>query len=297
MNKSNFCSATGLWILLNDRYLRARNTSECGVHVDDVNDLVRDTTGRDFSRPANNEGGAERRLHRREVGSAPGTSVTLPWIGTFGSVIAAEDDDRVVIDTGFMDGVEDLAGAIVHLGEGVGPVTVAGLANKARMRNHGHVDHGGGDVRVEGLVRGSVPFDEGDGAVGNLSLHSAAGTEIDFDSSGQRLNGAHAYTVTFPAGQTPPVDGFWSLTLYNDEHLFERNSLNRFSLGTKSKSMKQNPDGSLTIYVQNASPGLDKQDNWLPSPRDNFSLYIRGYWPKEEITSGHWIPPLVKAAH
>jgi hypothetical protein len=119
----------------------------------------------------------------------------------------------------------------------------------------------------------------------------------DFDSSGQRLNGAHAYTVTFAPGQTPPVDGFWSLTLYNKEHLFEPNKLNRFSLGTKSKSMKRAPDGSLTLYVQNASPGPDKQDNWLPAPRDNFSLYIRAYWPKEEITSGHWVPPLVKAAH
>jgi hypothetical protein len=119
----------------------------------------------------------------------------------------------------------------------------------------------------------------------------------DFDSSGRRLSGAQDYAVTFPAAQTPPVDGFWSLTLYNKEHLFEPNTLNRFSLGTKSKSMKQNPDGSLTIYVQNASPGSDKQDNWLPAPRDNFSLYIRAYWPKEEITSGKWVPPHVKAAH
>ena len=118
----------------------------------------------------------------------------------------------------------------------------------------------------------------------------------DFDSSGQRLNGAQAYTVTFALGQTPPVDGFWSLTLYNKEHLFEPNTLNRFSLGTKSKSIKVSQDGSLTIYVQNASPGPDKQENWLPAPKDNFSLYIRAYWPKEEITSGHWTPPLVKIA-
>src|SRR5271156_6235855 len=81
----------------------------------------------------------------------------------------------------------------------------------------------------------------------------------DFDSSGQRLSGAHGYTVTFPARQTPPVDGFWSLTMYNKEHLFEPNALHRYSLGTKSKSMKQNPDGSLTVYVQNSSPGPEKQ--------------------------------------
>jgi hypothetical protein len=60
--------------------------------------------------------------------------------------------------------------------------------------------------------------------------------------------------------------------------------------------MKLSPDGSLTIYVQNASPGADKQDNF-PAPKHNFSLYIRAYWPKEAITSGQWIPPLVKIAH
>ena len=117
----------------------------------------------------------------------------------------------------------------------------------------------------------------------------------DFDSSGQRLNGGHTYTVTFTAGQTPPVNGFWSLTLYNREHLFEPNSLSRFSLGTKSKSMKVSQDGSLSIYVQNASPGRDKQENWLPAPKDDFSLYIRAYWPREEITSDRWVPPLVEA--
>jgi hypothetical protein len=116
----------------------------------------------------------------------------------------------------------------------------------------------------------------------------------DFDSKGTRLNGAHGYTVTFSAGQTPPVDGFWSLTMYNKEHLFEPNALHRYSLGTKSKSMKLSPDGSLTIYVQNASPGPDKQDNWLPAPKDNFSLYIRAYWPKAELTEGHWTPPQVQ---
>jgi hypothetical protein len=118
----------------------------------------------------------------------------------------------------------------------------------------------------------------------------------DFDSANQRLNGAQAYTVTFAAGQTPPVDGFWSLTLYNKEHLFSPNALGRYSLGTKSKSMKQNGDGSLTIYVQNSSPGAEKESNWLPAPKDYFSLYIRAYWPKAEITDGKWMPPHIKSS-
>jgi hypothetical protein len=119
----------------------------------------------------------------------------------------------------------------------------------------------------------------------------------DFDSTNQRLNGAHAYTVTFAAGQTPPVNGFWSLTLYNKEHLFSANPLSRYSLGTKSlKSMKTNADGSLTLYVQNTSPGADKESNWLPAPKEDFSLYIRAYSPKTEITEGKWTPPTVVKA-
>jgi hypothetical protein len=116
----------------------------------------------------------------------------------------------------------------------------------------------------------------------------------DFDKERQRLIGANRYTVTFAAGQTPPVNGFWSLTVYNKEHLFEPNPLNRFSLGTKSKSMKQSADGSLTLYFQNKSPGTDRESNWVPTPTDEFSLYIRAYWPKEEILNGSWLPPSVK---
>ena len=118
----------------------------------------------------------------------------------------------------------------------------------------------------------------------------------DFDKDGQRLTGANRYTVTFAAGQTPPVNGFWSLTVYNKEHLFESNELNRFSLGTKSKSMKQNADGSLTLYFQNNSPGADKDSNWVPTPTDEFSLYIRAYWPKDAILNGSWTPPAVNRA-
>ena len=116
----------------------------------------------------------------------------------------------------------------------------------------------------------------------------------DFDSTGTRLTGANNYTVTFAKGQLPPVNGFWSITLYNKEHLFEPNALNRYSLGTKSKSVKYSSDGSLTLYFQNKSPGVDKESNWVPAPADEFSLYIRSYWPKAEILEGKWTPPAVE---
>lgn len=112
---------------------------------------------------------------------------------------------------------------------------------------------------------------------------------LDVDSKGQRLNGANHYKVTYR--QLPPVNGFWSLTVYNEHHLFEPNSLNRYSLGTKSKDLKRNADGSLTLYVQNESPGADKESNWIPTPKGDFSLYQRTYWPKAEVITGKWTPP------
>ena len=120
----------------------------------------------------------------------------------------------------------------------------------------------------------------------------------DFDSNGQRLNGTNAYTVMFKKGETPPVNGFWSLTLYNTEHLFSPNKLSRYSLGTKNnKLLKLGSDGSLTILVQSESPGADKESNWLPSPVSaDFSLYIRAYWPKQPILDGSWTPPKVEKA-
>ena len=116
----------------------------------------------------------------------------------------------------------------------------------------------------------------------------------DFDSQGQQLHGKNLYTVTFPKGQLPPVKGFWSLTLYNEHHLFHPNKLNRYSLGTKSKSMKYNGDGSLTLYFGAKSPGKDKETNWVPAPEETFSLYIRAYWSEQAILDGTWMPPQVE---
>ena len=116
----------------------------------------------------------------------------------------------------------------------------------------------------------------------------------DLDSEGRQLHGKNLYTITFAKGQTPPVKGFWSLTLYDEHHLFYANPLNRYSLGTKSESLKYNPDGSLTLYFGASSPGQEKETNWVPAPDDTFSLYIRAYWPERAILDGIWMPPNVE---
>ncbi len=116
----------------------------------------------------------------------------------------------------------------------------------------------------------------------------------DGDTKGEQLESSNLYSITFTAGQLPPVNGFWSLTLYNEHHIFTPNDLNRYSLGTKNKSLQYNQDGSLTLYAGANPPGEGKDLNWLPAPGETFSLYIRCYWGKEAILDGSWIPPVIE---
>jgi hypothetical protein len=135
-------------------------------------------------------------------------------------------------------------------------------------------------------------------AKSNILVNSPNETKYfyqDLDASGGRLNSANRYTVTFAKGATPPVNGFWSLSIYNEHHFFVANSINRFSVGTKNKDLKFGTDGSLTIYVQAEAPTDPVQRaNWLPAPKGDFSLYVRTYWPKPEVTGGAWTPPAVE---
>ena len=89
------------------------------------------------------------------------------------------------------------------------------------------------------------------------------------------------------------MKGFWSLTMYNAEKFFFPNPLNRFSLGTKNKTLKYDADGSLTLYLGAESPGKDKETNWLPAPKTSFSLILRNYWPEKSVIDGTWVPPEV----
>jgi hypothetical protein len=110
--------------------------------------------------------------------------------------------------------------------------------------------------------------------------------------------GAHNYTLRFAKGELPPVKGFWSLTMYDDQMFFVANPINRYSMSLRTNP-KLEPDGSLVINIQNESPGPDRQANWLPSPKGKFHLMLRLYWPDEDnpsILDGSWVIPKVEKA-
>jgi hypothetical protein len=117
---------------------------------------------------------------------------------------------------------------------------------------------------------------------------------------GEPLDGSkHNYTLTFPAGQLPPVNAFWSVTMYDGKsQLLIKNPIDRYLINSPMlPNMKKSADGSLTLYIQKDSPGKDKESNWLPAPNDLIYLVMRLYWPKTEAPSilpageGTWKPP------
>jgi hypothetical protein len=124
------------------------------------------------------------------------------------------------------------------------------------------------------------------------------------DATGEPLDGSkHKYTLTFPPGQLPPVNAFWSVTMYDGKSQFlVKNPIDRYLINSPMlSSMKKDADGSLTLYIQKDNPGPDKEANWLPAPDSTIYLVMRLYWPKTEAPSilppgeGTWQPPGVVA--
>jgi hypothetical protein len=123
------------------------------------------------------------------------------------------------------------------------------------------------------------------------------------DATGETLDGSkHNYTITFPAGQLPPVNSFWSVTMYDGKsQLLIKNPIDRYLINSAMlPDMKKNGDGSVTLHIQKDSPGADKESNWLPAPNDTIYVVMRLYWPKTEPPSvlpagdGTWQPPGIK---
>jgi hypothetical protein len=119
------------------------------------------------------------------------------------------------------------------------------------------------------------------------------------DADGKPLDGANRYTLHFAKGGTPPVNAFWSLTMYDPESFFVANPANRYAVSSWMPLIS-NPDGSIDIYIQHDSPGVAKEANWLPAPASAFNVTLRMYWPKTDapsILNGTWKPPAVTRAN
>jgi len=112
------------------------------------------------------------------------------------------------------------------------------------------------------------------------------------DESGRPLDGTAKYTIHFDKGATPPVRAFWSITLYDADGFQVANVLNRFAVSSWMP-FRYNADGSLDLYLQNESPGKDKEANWLPAPKGPFNLTMRLYSPASDALTGKWNPPPV----
>jgi hypothetical protein len=172
----------------------------------------------------------------------------------------------------------------------------ANRGNAGRSENGWNVTVGFGVYGTDYLKRATVAAY---GWPANLEL-DAVYPYTFVDSTGAKLTGANKYTLTFPKGQTPPVNGFWSITMYmvDGGWWFVPNPLNKFTVSLRDHPT-YNADGSLTLYFQADSPGKDKEANWLPAPKGEFIPMLRMYWPKDKspsILDGSWnLPPVVKA--
>ncbi len=115
------------------------------------------------------------------------------------------------------------------------------------------------------------------------------------DAAGQKLHGAHRYTLRFEPDRLPPVDAFWSLTMYEQpSNLLVANPVDRYRLdSTMVAQFRRDGDGGVTLLIQHESPGRNLETNWLPAPQGPFSALLRLYLPKPEALDGRWTPPLL----
>jgi hypothetical protein len=201
--------------------------------------------------------------------------------------------------------------ASIGIGPGKTPSTEANDTTKAALQAGVTEGQNMIDERVANfgtVVNGWLSNAQG-GLFGADYLFRAADTQYGFganiaqeafyplaftDSQGKPFSGNSSYQIHFNPGQIPPVDGFWSITMYNDKGLFVDNPINRYSIGKYTEGLKNNTDGSLDIYIQNANPGSDKESNWLPSAEGTFSMVLRLYLPQPQILNGTWQLPLVQ---
>jgi hypothetical protein len=196
---------------------------------------------------------------------------------------------KLEIALGMKDGDEKIDKAVANIGKNINGWRVGSILGDRAFF------HGDWLLRAAGAKAGIY----GNSAV--EAVYPVTRTDAD----GKTLDGRkNNYTLTFAAGQLPPVNAFWSVTMYDGKTQFLiKNPINRYLINSPMlPGMKTNADGSVTLYIQNKSPGADKQANWLPAPAGPIYLVMRLYWPKETPPSilpagdGTWQPPGVVVA-
>jgi hypothetical protein len=202
---------------------------------------------------------------------------------------ALSPEQKAAVGEGMQEGAKKVADTVNHLGTKVNGWNVASITGD-RAFFHG-----------DWLKRAAAAQA---GIYGNDAVEAMYPLTKTLPN-GEPLDGSkHNYTLTFPAGQLPPVNAFWSVTMYDGKTQFLiKNPINRYLINSPMlPGMKKNADGSLTLYLQKDSPGGDKESNWLPAPDGPIYLVMRLYWPKDTPPSilpagkGTWKPPGIQLA-
>jgi hypothetical protein len=229
-----------------------------------------------FSPPQENE--KEIRAQLARIGIGPGKTLNFKDLSV---------EDKLEIGLGMKEGDRKVEDAVANLGKAINGWRVASVP--------GDNTHYNGDWLKRAVAAQAGIY--GNDAVEAMYPLTRA------DAEGQPLDGSkHKYTLTFPKDQQPPVNSFWSLTMYDGKtQLLIENPINRYLINSPmTPAMKTDADGSLTLYIQNKSPGADKEANWLPAPDGPIYMVMRLYWPKTTPPSilpageGTWKPPGVK---
>lgn len=198
-------------------------------------------------------------------------------------IVAGQPFSMSKLDAASAKGVEDGAKAALDA------IVLAAKGSLGELRNGWTIHWDLGRYGTNYGLRAVIAFV----GLGTNAPEDAIFPTTHLDAGGHPLNGANKYVLHFDKGKAPPTQAFWSLAMYNDKQAFVANPIDRHAIGDRDK-LKFNADGSLDLYLQNADPGTDRESNWLPAPKENFSVILRVYWPKQELLDRSWTPPAIK---
>jgi hypothetical protein len=200
------------------------------------------------------------------------------------SVAKLTANQKAELEMGIKSGLEKIKKQVQEIGEEENGwrVATSGFGNRANYK-------GNWTLRAAAAMAGIYGNDAAE------ALYPMLAT----DSQGNKPDcSKNRYVLTFPKGQLPPANAFWSVTMYDGKtQLLIENPINRYLINSPMlPDLKKNADGSLTLYLQKDSPGKEKESNWLPAPDGPIYVVMRLYWPKEEALNGKWKPPAVTPA-